>query len=282
MGIPGLAAVVLAGALSAGAVAVVASVGLDDDDPSGSKTTVTRVIDGDTVEIASGEHVRLIGVDTPERGACGFNEATETMRRMVEGREVQLVNPASVQDLDRYDRLLRYVDVEDEDAGFTQIRAGLGVARYDSQDGYGTHPREKRYRDTDRRHEGACEERERLRQHRQQIRDERWHDAKRLARRANIHIRDGETATHVQRRARTVIKERRRARELARQVPKVPAAPTPPAVPAPSFTPSAPSNVFVPPPGWTTDALTPGYTGCRQGYPGGKINGIYVWKPINC
>jgi hypothetical protein len=37
-----------------------------------------------------------------------------------------------------------------------------------------------------------------------------------------------------------------------------------------------------PGPGWTTDALTPGYTGCRQGYPGGKINGVYWWKPIAC
>jgi micrococcal nuclease len=39
---------------------------------------------------------------------------------------------------------------------------------------------------------------------------------------------------------------------------------------------------FVPPAGWTTDALTPGYAGCRQGYPGGRINGVYVWKPITC
>ena len=42
------------------------------------------------------------------------------------------------------------------------------------------------------------------------------------------------------------------------------------------------ASTFMPPPGWTTDALTPGYTGCRQGYPGGRINGVYVWKPIHC
>jgi hypothetical protein len=34
--------------------------------------------------------------------------------------------------------------------------------------------------------------------------------------------------------------------------------------------------------GWTNDALTPGYTGCRQGYPGGLVNGVYWWKPIDC
>lgn len=53
-------------------------------------------------------------------------------------------------------------------------------------------------------------------------------------------------------------------------------APTPPAPSAPAPAATAPG------PGWTNDALTPGYTGCRQGYPGGKINGVYWWKPIAC
>lgn len=37
-----------------------------------------------------------------------------------------------------------------------------------------------------------------------------------------------------------------------------------------------------PGPGWTNDAPAPSYTGCRQGYPGGRINGVYWWKPIPC
>ena len=31
-----------------------------------SLTTVTKIIDGDTLELANKEHVRLIGIDTPE------------------------------------------------------------------------------------------------------------------------------------------------------------------------------------------------------------------------
>jgi hypothetical protein len=42
------------------------------------------------------------------------------------------------------------------------------------------------------------------------------------------------------------------------------------------------SSADAPAGGWTNDALTPGYTGCRQGYPGGYVNGVYWWKPIAC
>ncbi len=34
--------------------------------PAGDDTTVTRVIDGDTIEVADGTRVRFIGIDTPE------------------------------------------------------------------------------------------------------------------------------------------------------------------------------------------------------------------------
>ncbi len=34
--------------------------------PFGEETTVVRVVDGDTIEVAGGERVRLIGIDTPE------------------------------------------------------------------------------------------------------------------------------------------------------------------------------------------------------------------------
>ncbi len=130
------------------------------DDPAGgssSSAVVTQVVDGDTVEIASGEHVRLIGVDTPERGTCGFGAATEAMRRMVESRTVVLVNPGSVQDRDAYGRLLRFVDVGGTDAGFAQIRSGRGKARYDSRDGYDSHPREVRYHRADQQTAGVCD-----------------------------------------------------------------------------------------------------------------------------
>ncbi len=34
---------------------------------------VTRVIDGDTIELSNGKRVRYIGIDTPERDECFFS-----------------------------------------------------------------------------------------------------------------------------------------------------------------------------------------------------------------
>ena len=52
---------------------------------------------------------------------------------------------APVSDRDRYDRLLRYVDVNGTDAGRELIGSGLAIARYDSRDGYERHARQARY-----------------------------------------------------------------------------------------------------------------------------------------
>jgi len=111
--------------------------------PAPKTFLVTRVVDGDTLELGNGEIVRLVGIDTPEVGECGYDRASVALGRLVTGRQVRLTR--SDEDRDRYGRLLRYVDVGGIDAGLRQIRSGLAIARYDSRDGYGFHPREPRY-----------------------------------------------------------------------------------------------------------------------------------------
>lgn len=122
----------------------------DDVEPSPTKKAkpprryvVTHVVDGDTLELGNGQEVRLVGIDTPERGQCGYAEATENLAGMVLKKQVTL--GASDEDKDRYGRLLRYVDVGKTDAGLQQIKQGYAIARYDSRDGYGFHPRERSY-----------------------------------------------------------------------------------------------------------------------------------------
>lgn len=110
---------------------------------------VVRVIDGDTVELEDGQAVRLVGIDAPEDGACGHDRATQLLMRLVEGQRVRLRE--TNEDRDRYDRLLRYVDRGPVDAGLELIESGLAIARYDSRDGYGEHPRETAYVKADRR-----------------------------------------------------------------------------------------------------------------------------------
>jgi endonuclease YncB( thermonuclease family) len=109
---------------------------------------VVRVVDGDTLELGNGETVRLVGIDTPEVGECGHERASRRLEELVLGRQVRLGE--SDEDRDGYGRLLRYVDAGEVDAGLRLIREGLAIARYDSRDGYGFHPREPEYVAADR------------------------------------------------------------------------------------------------------------------------------------
>jgi micrococcal nuclease len=75
---------------------------------------VTRIVDGDTIELQDGTRVRYIGIDTPEVHPtldCYGNEASDYNAQLVLGKTVQLV--ADVSNVDKYDRLLRYVYLPD-------------------------------------------------------------------------------------------------------------------------------------------------------------------------
>lgn len=78
-----------------------------DYQPKQQKVKVTRVVDGDTVELENSEKVRYIGVDTPETYECYYSEAKDKNKDLVEGEEVYLEKDVS--ETDRYGRLLRYV-----------------------------------------------------------------------------------------------------------------------------------------------------------------------------
>jgi micrococcal nuclease len=127
--------------------------------PADDLWLVTNVVDGDTIDVrnASGtqERVRVIGIDTPEHGECGFGPATSVLQQLILGQQVRLT-PGARDDRDRYDRILRYIDIGDLDAGLYLIEQGLAIARYDSRDGYGHHPRQDAYVAADNRTEHTC------------------------------------------------------------------------------------------------------------------------------
>jgi hypothetical protein len=112
--------------------------------PAPSSLTVTRIVDGDTVDLSSGQRVRIIGIDAPESGRCGFDNASAELRRLVMGKAVT-ASPGARDNVDKYGRLLRYIDVGGTDAGLRLITGGFAIARYDSRDGYGAHARQAQY-----------------------------------------------------------------------------------------------------------------------------------------
>ena len=90
------------------------------------RTTVTRVIDGDTFIINTGERVRIIGIDTPEINEEHYAEAKAALEAMLLDKEVTLIKDVS--ERDRYGRLLRYVEVDGLDVGYTLVCGGFAEA----------------------------------------------------------------------------------------------------------------------------------------------------------
>lgn len=80
-------------------------------------SVVTKVIDGDTFKIASGETVRLIGINAPEisngsrKNECFSIKAKEYLQNLVLNKEVTLEKDIS--NTDSFGRILRYAYLKD-------------------------------------------------------------------------------------------------------------------------------------------------------------------------
>ena len=96
-----------------------------------SRGVVSRVIDGDTIELQTGERMRYLLVDTPENTTeveCFGPEATAFNREVVEGAEVELTYDEEC--TDRYDRTLAYVTVRGREINSLLVERGYGCALY--------------------------------------------------------------------------------------------------------------------------------------------------------
>jgi endonuclease YncB( thermonuclease family) len=90
----------------------------------GNAYEVDYVIDGDTVVLKSGESVRLLGVDAPEKGECFTDESTDYLKLLISDSLVTLYADPINSDTDVYGRLLRYIYVNDENLNLRMVRDG--------------------------------------------------------------------------------------------------------------------------------------------------------------
>lgn len=88
--------------------------------------TVRRALDGDTIELTSGERVRYLLVDTPEIDAAGsecYAQLALAMNRsLVEHRHVELRYESAC--TDRFGRLLAYVSVDGREVNSWLVEQG--------------------------------------------------------------------------------------------------------------------------------------------------------------
>ena len=84
--------------------------------------SVSRVVDGDTIDVSIDgkvKRLRLIGINTPETVdprklvECFGVEASNKAKTLLTGKKVSLEGDGSQGELDKYNRLLRYVFLED-------------------------------------------------------------------------------------------------------------------------------------------------------------------------
>ncbi len=95
--------------------------------PAGPACVVDRIVDGDTFYCEEGTKVRLLGIDSPERGqGPAFGSATRALRRWLpRGRTVIL--EGDVRARDRYGRALAWVWAGDTLINEAMVTAGWAV-----------------------------------------------------------------------------------------------------------------------------------------------------------
>lgn len=76
-----------------------------------SRFTVVKVLDGDTGELAGGDRLRLLSVDTPERDESHYAEARNLFQILAKDKPARLEFVDNRRD--RYGRLLAYLYVND-------------------------------------------------------------------------------------------------------------------------------------------------------------------------
>lgn len=94
--------------------------------------TVTQVsvVDGDTIDVVTENgkpgRVRVLGINAPEQNECGGADATAYLAQLLAGAtNVELVRDDSQPELDRYGRILAYVEIANgTDLGLAMITAG--------------------------------------------------------------------------------------------------------------------------------------------------------------
>jgi micrococcal nuclease len=89
---------------------------------------IAKVVDGDTIELESGQRVRYLGVNTPETVhptkavECFGVEASNYNKQLLAGGVVRLEK--DITDTDKYGRLLRYIYLPDGTFVNLQLVAG--------------------------------------------------------------------------------------------------------------------------------------------------------------
>lgn len=93
------------------------------------KAVCTKVVDGDTIYLDNGEKIRLVGVNTPERGVEGYITSKNFVQKLCLDKEVGIDIDDS-KHTDRYGRTLAVVIVDGKNLNEMLLKEGLAEIMY--------------------------------------------------------------------------------------------------------------------------------------------------------
>jgi len=103
---------------------VVQTVKCDAED----NTAITKIIDGDTVVVEGGYHIRLLGIDADEKNYPCYEAAKIRLEELILNKQARLEKDKT--DVDQYGRCLRTIFIGNENIDLELVREGLAVARF--------------------------------------------------------------------------------------------------------------------------------------------------------
>jgi micrococcal nuclease len=84
---------------------------------------VERIIDGDTIEIENKTSVRLLGINSPEKGEFYYEEAKEFLEDLILNKQVELEYVGERKD--KYGRTLAYIYFNEENINLKLVEEGF-------------------------------------------------------------------------------------------------------------------------------------------------------------
>lgn len=93
-----------------------------------AEALVTKIIDGDTIVVEGGYHVRILSIDADEKNHPCYEAASKRLEELVLNKKVILEKDIS--DVDQYKRCLRYIFWDKQNIGLELVKEGLVIARF--------------------------------------------------------------------------------------------------------------------------------------------------------
>jgi len=93
---------------------------------------VFRIIDGDTLDLATGQRLRLKGINTPEYSMQYYTEAKDLLQSLTQNKQIQIQDYG----IDKYGRTIAHIFIDEKNINAKILQEGLATLYYYEPDTY--------------------------------------------------------------------------------------------------------------------------------------------------